>query len=247
MKLQNRTDVFKLGLDIERVVFLGDPHGDVDALEQVLELETSPNTAFVSVGDNIGYASANKCSALIETLKAHNIPSVWGNHEHWSKDDGTLFMMKDPKGSRVLTEDAVLFCKSLPRKIKIESEYLPDKSIYVQHSIFDTKTQEWDWITSNNASKFVFADIVVTGHSHKLGLHIISKDTPVVTVSLSSVECASFPIQHKFKYVLDSGSLARADGEYPGFKRGTYSVINLKTKTLEIKRFIKEKLQNITC
>lgn len=242
MKLQNRTDVYKLGPEIERIVFLGDPHGDVAALERVLAIESAPNTVFISVGDNIGYATAMKCSTLIGILKEKNIRSVWGNHEHWSGNDGTLFMMREPGNSKKLAPGAVEFCKSLPRKIKIESDYLPGVNINVQHSIFDKKTEEWDWITPDNVKDFVFGDIVVTGHSHKLGLHIISKTTPklpVVTRIYDNTGSNSQVIHPNQRYVLDSGSLARADGEYPDFKIGTYSVINLKDKILEIKSFNK--------
>ena len=55
---KDRTDTLRLPASTARLVVLGDPHGDLIALDLVLAREGKHGTAFVSVGDNVGYADA---------------------------------------------------------------------------------------------------------------------------------------------------------------------------------------------
>ena len=46
----------ELPAEVWRIVVLGDPHGDLIALEQVLLQESRPDTLVLSAGDNVGYS-----------------------------------------------------------------------------------------------------------------------------------------------------------------------------------------------
>lgn len=88
-----RTDGILVPRAVTRLVVLGNPHGDLAGLEAVLARE--PERSY-SAGDNIGYAggpaSFFDCASPLESL---GIASVYGNHEAWLGEDGTLAIALD--------------------------------------------------------------------------------------------------------------------------------------------------------
>lgn len=248
MKLSSKTQTISLPTEITKLVVLGDPHGGVKALQTVLEKEGGPNTSFVSVGDNIGYASAMDCSHLIDLLKTNNIPSVWGNHEEWSDDSGRMFLISDPSQSRILSKEAVEWCQNLPLQINFDLKAAPDLSIKLKHSIYDRDSKKWDWITPENVEIFakINCDIIFTGHSHAARLYSLNRLNAHWNLSsfyeldVMADDSITMNIQKGLKYVVDSGSINRPEGGAPPFDRGSYAVLDLLKRTVQIKSFKKK-------
>lgn len=243
LKLSKRTDILKLSKDIKRLVLLGDPHGDLDVLKQVLALESNENTTFVSVGDNIGYQDGPTSSQFVEFLIENKIPSVYGNHEEWLSTNKKLFLPS--YWPNELTDIAFEWCKNLPLKIKIESPLTPNLTFTVQHSIYDG-AGDWDWLSHDNLKDFfkqVGGNVALTGHSHQPKIHILGPLGSLVdvphTILFDEMDKFQEALQiksHK-QYVLDSGSLSRASHVPTG--HGSYGVVDLEQKTLGLRSFKK--------
>jgi predicted phosphodiesterase len=69
------------GLNPQRVGIFSDIHGNLQALERVLEeLQNAEVDFTVCCGDVVGYgANPNEC---INVLRDRNIPTIAGNHDH---------------------------------------------------------------------------------------------------------------------------------------------------------------------
>ena len=76
-------ETITLDKNIMRLVALADIHGEEARLMEVLRRESGETTAFVSVGDNVGYGDGEMSSRVCRILMERNIPSVRGNHEGW--------------------------------------------------------------------------------------------------------------------------------------------------------------------
>ena len=218
MILSRRVDDLILPATVTRIVALGDPHGDLAGLEVVLGGEERAGTAILSVGDNIGYADANACSELCRRLATRGIPSVFGNHEDWSSDDGELFLMKKPGGTKVLAADALAFCRARPMRIRITLEKEPGLVVSVVHTLAREVDGRigWEYVTPVNAD--VLADeegaqVVLCGHSHGPAIYEISPDGQVHTTHLSLEGDETASVTSSAGLALrDRLRVARADG-----------------------------------
>lgn len=248
MILSRRVDDLILPATVTRIVALGDPHGDLAGLEVVLGGEERAGTAILSVGDNIGYADANACSELCRRLATRGIPSVFGNHEDWSSDDGELFLMKKPGGTKVLAADALAFCRARPMRIRITLEKEPGLVVSVVHTLAREVDGRigWEYVTPVNAD--VLADeegaqVVLCGHSHGPAIYEISPDGQVHTthLSLEGDETASVTLRQDWRYVIDCGSLARTGyHNEPGtFALATYGFVDLTERTVGMRAVAK--------
>lgn len=241
LKLSRRTDYLKLPETIKRVILLGDPHGDLEALKQVLALESNENTTFISVGDNIGYQDGPTSSQFVEYLIEKKIPSVYGNHEEWMRPDKRLFLPSNWPNE--LTDLAFEWCKNLPLKIRIQSSLASHYTFTVQHSITDG-CGDWDWLSHNNLKAFfkqVGGNVVLTGHSHQPQVHIMGSLGSLVdvphTIPFDEIDKFENGLKLKShnKYVLDAGSLSRASHVPAG--HGSYGILDLEHQTLGLKSF----------
>lgn len=142
IKEPGRTEITQLDEKITRLVVLGDPHGGHAKLKACIEHEESDQTAFVSVGDNIGYKGAADSTLVCRLLRERGIPSVLGNHEQWLGPSGKIFMVTDPRASWQLDAETTAWCKSLPYRIIFRSPRLPGRNIFVQHA-FCSEFEDW--------------------------------------------------------------------------------------------------------
>ncbi len=235
LPLSPRTVPLELPDPITRLVVLGDPHGDLAALDSVLARETSPATAFVSVGDNVGYADGPTSSELCRRLQEHGIPSVYGNHEAWLDADGRLALVVDRDAPRQLTPEARAWCRALPLRLRVRFGQAPDLRVVVVHTLIDDRGPEWTFITNENAGlvpELEHVDLVLAGHTHGPAIHVLAAGLPARTLRLALDAGASLrvPLEPGRRYVVDAGSLARP-GHHPApgrFDLATYAVVELQ-------------------
>jgi predicted phosphodiesterase len=236
-----RTEVLKLCATITRIVALGDPHGDLLGLVEVLSREERPENAIVSVGDNVGYADAVASSALCQLLAEKRIPSVLGNHEAWSQG-GQLFLAP-PGEARKLTDAAAEWCRALPHRLRIEAAHAPELSLSVVHTLPD-----WAYVNADNAERLASledVDVTFCGHSHCPTIYALKKGQGVKVRRLDPDR--DVPVKVVMapgtRYVVDAGSLARPSRarSRPSHERGSYAALDLETRTLRLYSFDKKK------
>jgi predicted phosphodiesterase len=241
-----RTDALRLPRAVTRLVALGDPHGSLGALEAVLAREERPDTAFVSVGDNVGYQGGRASSDLVRALEARAIASVFGNHESWLRPDGTLFLTHGGPDDRKLDARALAWCEALPFRLAVEAEAAPALAIAVVHTLCETD-DAWDYVTPATVERLVAAeevDVILSGHSHRPAIHVIAPGRAPERLALDPSSDA--PVVAKLRagvrYVADAGSLSRPElsSSEKFLDRGTYAVLDLAAGTLAVHAFGRE-------
>jgi len=213
----DRTDDLVLPPGTDRFVVLGDPHGDQAGLDAALALEERPGTVFASAGDNIGYADGLDSSAVCRRLAEKKIRSVFGNHEHWLRPRGQMFLVSHPDDLQYLDGESFDFCRALPLRLRVTLGAVPDLKVTVIHTLVDLQRDSWDYVSSANADLLADAegaDVVFSGHSHGPAIYSISPSSGVKTkkLALEEGETVTVKIKKGYRYVVDCGSLAR-----PGF------------------------------
>lgn len=235
-----RTDVLELPAEVWRIVVLGDPHGDLIALEQVLRQESRPDTLVLSAGDNVGYSDGAVSSYLCQVLEERKIRSVRGNHEAWS-EDGTLF--HSPPGlPRQLSEVAQRWINALPTRIRIRAAARPELSISLTHCL-----PNWAYVNAKEARRFLDleeADLVLCGHTHRPAVYSVGPRARKATSKRFDPRSKTplrVELKPKTRVVCDAGSLARPSrprrGAQPGgmcLEYGTYAVVDLRAGAVEL-------------
>ncbi len=112
----SRIHTVSLKPEVQRIVVLGDPHGDVRGVRQILEHAQDACTLVVCVGDVVGYANGADCSLLCALMEQLQIPTVQGNHEDWVGPCGELAI--GPRRS-YLTPAAHAWTRALPHQIRL--------------------------------------------------------------------------------------------------------------------------------
>ena len=231
---RERTDTWTLPPETTRLVVLGDPHGDLIGFEEVLAREERPGTAFVSVGDNVGYADGVLSSHFCALLAAKGVPSVAGNHEAWS-EGGKLFL-SPPGQPKELTAEAWAWLQALPHRLVVASGAAPDLRIHVVHTLPD-----WAYVNADNAERFLDlegADVVLCGHTHRPALYTALRGKRLAVRQLDPR--SALPLEAKLeqgaRYVVDAGSLARPSRPGRGTceERGTYAVLDLVARSVRL-------------
>jgi predicted phosphodiesterase len=234
--IDERTDVLRLPADVTRLVVLGDPHGDVIGLEEALAKEQRPGAVVLSAGDNIGYADALVSSALVATLQARGVRSVFGNHEAWS-EGGRLFL-GPPGAPTQLAPEAWAWCEALPYRIRIEAEALPGLRLVLVHSFSD-----WSYVGPESAERLLDiedADVVFCGHTHKPAVYELApgaRAPKVKRLDARSKKGVDAPLRAGTRYVIDAGSLGRPTVPRlgPTLERGTYAVLDLAARVFQLR------------
>lgn len=235
-RLTDRTEVLQLPEHVTRLVVLGDPHGDIIGLEEVLAREHGPHVAVLSAGDNVGYGDAVVSSNFIAALAARGIRSVTGNHEMWS--DGGLLFLSPPGAPRQLTPEAWAWCQALPYRIRIVAAAMPALRLHLVHSFSD-----WSYVDADSAERLADieqADVVFCGHTHKAAVHVIERGArkpKVKRLDARSKKGIDVRWQPGARYVVDAGSLGRPTVARVGpvLERGTYAVFDLVSRTFELR------------
>ncbi len=236
-----RTDELVLAADKRRLVVLGDPHGDLIALDVVLAREAGPETQIVSAGDNVGYADGTASSMLCRWLHESGVPSVRGNHEAWSAG-GRLFL-PGPGRTPHLQPEALAWCNGLPERIRVTFEDEPDLRISIVHAL-----PGWGYADTRTAWRLIEhegADLVFCGHSHRPAIYAVKPpaagEEPRPRVRRldpkGKTPEVSLPIFPGERAVIDAGSLARPSRPRGGMcpSKATYAVLDRDRRTLQVR------------
>jgi predicted phosphodiesterase len=236
-----RTETVALPASKKRIVVLGDPHGDLLALMEVLEREDRPEVQIFSAGDNIGYTDGPTSSELVRLLREKKIPSVEGNHEAWTPT--RRLFLPAPPGPPDLTDEAHEWCRALPRRIRIEAAAAPDLKITLRHTL---DGDDWDYVSPENARGFLIdeeADVIFSGHTHRPAIFTIDEEK--IAVEHASLSPKKSPLRVTLaagkRYIADAGSLARpSQGFRSQLEKGSYAALDLEKRVLEIHAFSKK-------
>ena len=229
-----RTDFIGLDPKIKRLVVLGDIHGEKDRLLACLQSERREDTAFVSVGDNVGYNDGPASSQVWRILRDWRIPSVCGNHEAWIRGR-RLWIVAGPSKELLVDDDAYAWIMGLPLRIEMTTPHLQEKRSVVQHAPLDRELQDWLYLHNEIPPESVFrqmpGDILCFGHTHKAAMYSVDEagdvDMDFLAVRPSGVLSWELDMSQK-RYILDAGSIGRPcrKGDRV-LDVGTYGVIEL--------------------
>lgn len=241
-----RSEELELPTEVRRLVILGDPHGDLAALEAVWAKEGGEGVALLSVGDNVGYADGPTSSAFCRRFLELGGRSVTGNHEDWQGEDGELaIVIPRPQGELVPRErwrvepEVAAWSRALPHRLELRLAGWRRLRVVLRHTI----GPGWAYVHAGNAAELAAAeraDVVFVGHSHGACLYRCPEGEPRPDrqegLSLTGEELAAFGVEPCYRYVVDAGSLARPGyhPEPPALGLATYATLDVGERQLAI-------------
>jgi predicted phosphodiesterase len=214
----------------KRVGVISDIHGNLHALEAVLEQLQKENVdMIVCSGDVVGYgARPNECVEAIRKLK---IPTIAGNHDH------AALLLTDISNfneiakaavlwtKRVLTEENMEFLRQLPLTLKDTANNV----FYVHAS--PKEPGEWNYILTMGEARTNFnyftEQVCFIGHSHQP--FIIENDE-------GNLACPTRPeieLREGRRYLINVGSVGQPRDHNP---RACFVIVDFEAKKLEIRR-----------
>lgn len=225
----------------ERVVVLGDPHGDIDGVAAILEKERGASRV-VCVGDVVGYEDGPRSSSLCSMLKSLGIPTVLGNHEEWASSSGKLAFMAARNADNTLRPDAWEWISSLPHRLDILSSEDARLILTLVHSC---RLPTWEIVGPNNAKALhELLDeppVLAVGHSHcPRFIEFPPASRPRETVfDFRFADSLTLPALRGRPVIVDAGSVSRPRAslhgrEQPGF--GTYAILDLVRHEVSLRR-----------
>jgi len=151
---------------VEMIAVISDVHGNIEALERVLEaIGESGAERIVCAGDLVGYGP--EPDRVVERIAAAGIACVRGNHDRWALDPGGRYA--SAFGYDDLAQETLEHLSALPSDLHFELE---GERVAVVHGAPD-----WDMTfingheqTSAELGRFLemaAADILVCGHTHR--------------------------------------------------------------------------------
>lgn len=220
-----------------RLVAVGDPHGDMAGLERVLSREDRAGATLVSVGDNVGYADATRSSRMCAELAARRIASVYGNHEEWLGEDGSLAIVRPGDTDVRLSAPALAWCRSLPRRLDLDLRVAPEWSAAVVHHV---EPGYLDFVPDDvrRSIRRHGVDLLFVGHTHgpKVFEWTADDEIRVQRLDPAAREPLWVELRAGHRYVVDAGSLAKP-AHYPDSgdrTRASYSVLDLVGGRIEL-------------
>ncbi|MCM1989339.1 metallophosphoesterase family protein [Oceanirhabdus seepicola] len=158
---------------IEKVAFISDIHGNVEALKAVLEDMKNNGIDYDNVyctGDIVGYGP--RPNEVIEELRKHNITSIMGNHD---EAVGFFEVTKEKRNKLSNTllwtvenikEENKEFLKGLKKQLTIK---VGEKNFLLTHGSSNSISEyifENDIILQEEIASKLNEDIIVFGHTH---------------------------------------------------------------------------------
>lgn len=205
-----------------RIAIISDIHGNLPALETVLEeIKTKKPDQIVCLGDLVGYGPfPNECVAIIREM---NIPVVMGNHDGAMIGKVPKEMFREPNASIIRWSDEILtyenrsFLDSLPMTVTGEN--------WLATHAHPQKAGEWKYLESAIECRKVLASLpeniqyCFVGHTH----------IPAIVAG----ELGVFGFQKDIKYVINPGSIGQSrDGD----SRASFCMLDLENTKCEIIR-----------
>ena len=218
----------------EKIAVFGDVHGNIDALETVLEdCRGQGVDAYLCTGDVVGYgARPRECIAKVREL---GCPVVKGNHDHYAAssagntDDFNPAAALAMKWTRdALDDDDIAWLDALPfTAVKT--------GIALVHSTMD-KPGEFGYVFDNKQAEANFAQQVAPlcfhGHTH-CPIIFERHASGVFRIDPQELEDSRFKLAPGRKYFINVGSVGQPrDGD----RRATYAIYSPKEKTVRYRR-----------
>lgn len=237
----------QLEAEVRTLVVLGDPHGDLAGVEQILAREDAPGVAWFCVGDVVGRADGPTCSRLALRLRDRGVHTVRGNHEEWISEAGRMELVDPPEADPMLSFDAADWLRELPSALEVFHAGRGRRIAAVVHSLRDPR---WREVEATNAGDLADSlggpDLVFVGHSHRPRFLLVARrsDLEVRHFDYLQEESISAQIPDRGTLVVDTGSVACPDpsGTHPGTwtreqrrRSGTYAWVDLERNLVELR------------
>jgi len=213
-----------------RYAVLSDAHGNLEALEVVLEeADAVGYDRLIFLGDFVGYgANPNEC---VELIREKASVAVLGNHDsavlHPEEADYfNEFARKAVLWTRErLTKENMEYLASLPLTARLEEDIL------VVHAS-PYRPEKWDYILSVYDAEFHFAHfsekICLFGHSHIPGVYIKEPDGKITMVEDKPIELEDIK-----RYLINPGSVGQPrDLDW----RASFGLLDTERKVFEFFR-----------
>jgi len=211
-----------------KYAILGDIHGNLEALEAVLEDACAQGvTHYACVGDVVGYnADPHAC---LERVRALDAPFVRGNHDHYVAEEHA-FNGFNPLAAKVLrwtreqmTPEEIAFLDELPFNRRVENFTLV-------HSTLDMP-EKWGYVFDRYEAEAHFAyqrtPVCFFGHTH---VPMLFEKT---SADLRQTAFERVMITLGKRYFINVGSVGQPrDGD----PRAAYAVYDMPQKAIELRR-----------
>lgn len=203
-----------LEASVETLVVLGDPHGDLEATERVLEREAGPGVRFLCVGDLVGRRDGPSCSRLAALLEDRGVLTVQGNHEAWVGPGGALLVVEPPEADPHLDARARAWVRGLPASLELFHAGWGRRVAAMVHTL---REPGWPDVEARNARRLCDSlggpDLVLVGHTHRPRfLHVPPRgDVRVQAFDFPASEVLEVPLPGSGHLVIDAGSLGYPD------------------------------------
>jgi putative phosphoesterase len=216
------------GLDPRRVAIFSDIHGNLPALERVLQEIDASNVDFVvCCGDVVGYgANPNEC---VELLRERKIPTIAGNHDYaaLSLIDITYFNEIAKRSiqwtRQVLKPENQQFLRDMPLSLEVAD------MLFVHSS--PKAPEAWNYVITLGDARQSFRAfgqrVCFIGHSH----------TPFVVENCDgNLSCPTSPVvefKQGCRYLVNVGSVGQPRDRNP---EACFAIYDREKLQLEIRR-----------
>ncbi|MBN1879582.1 metallophosphoesterase family protein [bacterium] len=212
-----------------RYFVFSDIHGNLEALEAVLEVLNEENDCIpICLGDIVGYGpNPHEC---IQAIRDRNILSIVGNHDRAAIDEVDISYFNPYAKEAVLWTRSILkdsdtdFLRSLPVVRTFGNMTLVHATPCDPHS--------WNYLftlfDAQNNFKCFNTQLCFIGHSH----------SPIIIVQKHSGECWVHPhtvigVQHDLRFIVNAGSVGQPRDGNPD---AAYMIYDDQEGTIEIHR-----------
>ena len=215
-----------------RIAVISDIHGNLEALNQVLvDLDGANIHRVICLGDSLGYGPEPE--AVVNTIRAREIPAVLGNHELAMLDPAYCKRLNPATRESVritrtlISESTSDYCRSLPKVLEQEGALFvhgspPDS---VTRYLFRPSTTLLGKLFASFSERFCFV-----GHTHDLGLFVA--DGPYrIRIELCK---GRHPLNHGRRYIVNVGSVGQPRD---GNNNAKYVIWDQEAEDLEV-RFV---------
>ncbi len=225
-----------------RLMIFSDIHGNIEALERVLQDAEKKNIhRRICIGDIVGYGPCpNECIELIRSLK--NCRCIAGNH------DVAALWETSPYGMSSVAKEAILWTMDqLKSENKKFLEALPDKldiadMTFVHANPYNPRG--WRYVMDRKYALRSFAATgsrqIFIGHSHR---PLIITKRHLLAIDLQTVEGSMhYRIKDNKRRIINCGSVGQPRDRDP---RSCYLIYDSRRQQLEFHR-VEYKIENTT-
>ena len=196
-----------------RLAIISDIHGNLEALQQVLEdIRVCGAEAIISLGDNVGYGADSE--AVVNILAQRQIPSVIGNHELALSDPATLAWFNPQAREVVLKVSQQLSPRSL-EWIQRLPEYLVSQGCRFVHGFIPDSVSKYLFERSENEIRRAMSELgqplSFCGHTHMLEMYYLHEGD----LKHTEMKPGRINLDPQTRYLVNAGSVGQPPGRRP--------------------------------